>query len=68
MLGMRPKSLLDAPSAPGGLMHTTFVPIKDVARVSETKSTVGLAFAMALSSPFPSCTLFAIFRNSLLEL
>ena len=68
MLDKRSKSLLDALSVLGRFDAFDLCAIEDLARACGTKFVVGLDFAMALSSPVPSWTLFAIFCNPLFGL
>ena len=49
-------------------MHTKICAVVDPAKVFETKFIVALDYARTLSSPVPSCVLFAIVCSSLLEL
>ena len=67
-LTTRLKFWLDARSVLVGSMHSKICAVGDPAKVFETKFIVALDYARTLSSPVPSCVLFAIVCSSLLEL
>ena len=67
-LTTRLKFWLDVRSVLVGSMHTKICAVLDPAIVLETKFIVDLNHVRTLSSPVPSCVLFAIVCSSLLEL